>query len=97
MTEEVKLDVISRRKALFLLGLGGALCLVDSAALAEEAPAGTETGAAAGTPGTGGTAGMQRRQQRRTHRHERRHQRRTGQPAGAAPAGATPAGTAPSQ
>jgi hypothetical protein len=88
--EHIK-HVISRRKAVSLLGLGAALGLALPTALiaseeeakAQEAPA---TGApaaaapAAETPATG-TPGMQRRHNRRTHRHQRRQVRRGNVPA----------------
>jgi len=85
MKQTIKTEMISRRKALSLLGFGAALGFTLSSALepleaeAQEAPA-----PAAGPPAATGTHGMQRRQGRRTHRHERRHTRRTGQPAPAA-------------
>jgi hypothetical protein len=96
MSENIKSDMMSRRRALSLLGLGGALSLVGSSILSASEAEAQETAPGA-TPSTGvGTPGMKRRQQRRAGRHERRHERRTGQPAGAAPAGAAaPAGTAP--
>ena len=96
MEERIKSEMISRRKALSLLGLGAALGLTLSSALDPlEAEAQEATGTAAAT----GTHGMQRRQGRRTGRHERRHgrqehrhERRTGEkPAGTAPAAAAPA------
>jgi hypothetical protein len=100
MSEKPIAGAISRRKALSMFGLVGALGLAASAELtapeacAQETPPGTAP--STGTTSTGGgTAGMQRRQQRRAGRHERRHERRTGQPAGATPAGAAPAGGAP--
>jgi hypothetical protein len=90
MTQRIKLEMISRRRALSLLGFGAALGFTLSPALeplkaeAQEAPA-TAAPPAAAT----GTHGMQRRSARRTTRHQRRHTRRTGQPA--------PAATAPAQ
>ena len=100
MTEETKMEMISRRKALSLLGLGAALGFTLSSALepleAEAQEAATPAAPAAAT----GTHGMQRRQGRRTHRSERRqgrqehrHERRTGEK----PAATPPAGTAPAQ
>ena len=88
---------VSRRKALFLLGLGAALGFTLSSALEPlEAEAQEATGTPAAPAAATGTHGMQRRQGRRTHRserrtgrHERRHTRRTGEPA--------PAATAPAQ
>ena len=79
MNQKIKTEIVSRRKALSLFGLGAALGLTLSSALEPlEAEAEEATG----------THGMQRRQGRRTHRHQRRHTRRTGQPA---PAEAAPA------
>jgi hypothetical protein len=100
MTEKPSLEGISRRKALSMLGMVGALGLAASAELttseadAQETTPGTAPGT--GTTSTGGgTHGMQRRQQRRTGRHERRHERRTGQPATPAGQPATPAANPP--
>ena len=96
MNERIKPEMISRRKALSLLGFGAALGFTLSSALE---PLEAEAQEATGTPAEAtGTRGMQRRQGRRTHRHERRHgrherrhERRTGEkPEGTAPA-ATPA------
>jgi hypothetical protein len=90
MTQRIKPEMISRRKAFSLLGFGAALGFTLSSALepleaeAQEAPA-TAAPPAAAT----GTHGMQRRSARRTTRHQRRHTRRTGQPA-PAPAAAPP-------
>ena len=82
--------MISRRKALSVLGFGAALGLTLSSALEPlEAEAQEPTGTAAAPAEATGTHGMQRRQGRRTHRHERRNTRRTGQPA--TPATAAPA------
>ena len=91
MTENPSLGGISRRKALSMLGLVGALGLAASAELTTSEADAQETtpGAAPSTGATstgGGTHGMQRRQTRRTGRHRRRQQRRTGQPAATAPA-----------
>jgi len=83
--ERIKTEMISRRKALSLLGLGAALGVTLSSALEPlEAEAQEATTPPAAPPAATGTHGMQRRQGRRTHRHERRHTRRTGQPAPAA-------------
>jgi len=94
---------VSRRKALFLLGLGAALGFTLSSALEpSEAEAQEATGTAAAPAEATGTHGMNRRQsrrhgrhERRHGRHERRHERRTGEKPAEAPAGAAPAGTAP--
>ncbi len=100
MNQEIGMEMISRRKALFLLGLGTVLGLGLSSALepllaeAQEAPA-----TPAAPADTTGTNGMNRRQsrrhgrhERRHGRHERRHERRTGEkPEAMAPAGTEPA------
>jgi hypothetical protein len=86
MNEKITTEMISRRKALSLLGLGAVLGFTLSSALE---PLEAEAQEAAPATAPAGTHGMQRRQGRRTHRHERRHMRRTGQPA--------PAATAPPQ
>ena len=95
MNQRIKTEMISRRKALSLLGLGAALGFTLSSTLE---PLVAEAQEATGTPAAPaeatGTHGMQRRQGRRTHRHERRHgrherrhERRTGEkPEGTAPA-----------
>ncbi len=96
MKQKVKTEMISRRKALSLLGLGAASGFTLSSALEPlEAEAQEATGTAAAPAPATGTHGMQRRKGRRTHRHERRHTRRTGQPAPAATA--APAATPPPQ
>ena len=95
MNERIKTEMISRRKALSLLGLGAAFGFALSATLEpSEAEAQEATGTAAAPPEATGTHGMQRRQGRRAHRHERRHgrherrhERRTGEkPEATAPA-----------
>ena len=101
MNEKITTQMISRRKALSLLGLGAALGFTLSAALE---PSEAEAQEAAGTPATPaeatGTHGMQRRQGRRTHRHERRHgrhERRHERRTGEKPEAAAPAATPPPQ
>jgi hypothetical protein len=97
VSERIKTEMISRRKALSLLGLGAVFGFTLSSALEpSEAEAQEPAGTAAAPAEATGTHGMQRRQGRRTHRHERRtgrherrHTRRTGEPA--------PAATAPAQ
>ena len=85
MSERVKTEMISRRKAISLLGFGAALGFTLSATLEPlEAEAQEATGTAAPPAEATGTHGMQRRQGRRSGRHQRRHTRRTGQPAPAA-------------
>jgi hypothetical protein len=91
MNQKIKTEIVSRRKALSLLGLGAALGFTLSSALEPlEVEAQEATGTAAPPTEATGTHGMQRRQGRRTGRHERRNTRRTGQPA-------TPAAAAPPQ
>ena len=91
MTQGIKPEMMSRRKALSLLGFGAAFGFALSSALEPlEAEAQETTTPAAAPPAATGTHGMQRRSGRRTTRHNRRHTRRTGQPA---PAAATPAPT----
>src|SRR6266436_1231674 len=64
MSEEIKREAISRRKALSVVGLGAALVLLMPSALMSDAEA-QETG-------------TERRQERRTRRTERRQERRKG-------------------
>jgi hypothetical protein len=101
VNERIKAEMMSRRKALSVFGLGAALGFTLSAALEPlEAEAQEATGTAATPAGATGTHGMQRRQGRRTHRHERRtgrHERRHERRTGEKPEGAAPAGTAPAQ
>ncbi len=91
MKQKVKTEIISRRTALSLLGLGAALGFTLSSALEPlEAEAQEATG----------THGMQRRQGRRTHRHERRHgrhERRHERRTGEKPEATAPAATPPAQ
>ena len=78
MDERIKTEMISRRKALSLLGLGAALGFTLSSALEPlEAEAQEAAGTAAAPAAATGTHGMQRRQGRRTGRHERRHGRQS--------------------
>ena len=81
MNAIIKSEMISRRKALSLMGLAAAFglaaaptVLTVSDAEAQTAAAPTATAPTATAP----TAGMERRQQRRAGRHERRDERRTG-------------------
>ena len=70
MKQTIKTEMISRRKALSLLGFGAALGFTLSSALEPlEAEAQEATGTAAAPTAATGTHGMQRRQGRRTHRH----------------------------
>jgi hypothetical protein len=63
MSEMIKSEVISRRKALSLLGLVAAFNLAAALTISEAEAQ---------------TAGMERRHERRTGRTERRQERRTG-------------------
>ena len=76
MSEKIKSEVISRRRALSLLGLAAALSftvpptvLMVSDAEAQPAPAPAPAPADEKT-------GTERRHERREHRRERRHERR---------------------
>ena len=84
----VKAEIISRRKALSLMGLAAAFGLAAAPTVLTASDAEAQT------------VGMQRRQERRAGRHERRDERRTGRTerreerrtdtaAGTAPAGTT--------
>ena len=84
----VKAEIISRRKALSLMGLAAAFGLAAAPTVLTVSDAEAQT------------VGMQRRQERRAGRHERRDERRTGRTerreerrtgtaAGTAPAGTT--------
>ena len=63
---EIITEVISRRRALSLVGWAAALGLAAPAAVLTASDAEAQT------------SGMERRQERRTERHERRGERRTG-------------------
>jgi hypothetical protein len=82
MSEEIKSEMISRRRAFSLLGLAAASGFVlpaemwtasDSAAQTQTQ---TQTQTNAPAP-SGPQSGTERRQERRTHRTERRQERRT--------------------
>ena len=64
MSENIKSDTFSRRKALSLFGKALGVAAFSEALTVSEAEA--------------QTVGMERRQERRTGRHERRETRRTG-------------------
>ena len=66
MSEIKTTEVISRRRALSLVGFAAALGLAAPAAVLTASDAGAQT------------SGMERRGERRTGRHERRQGRRTG-------------------
>src|SRR5271166_2903360 len=86
MNEKITTEIISRRKALSLLGLGAVLGFTLSSALEPLEAEAQEAAPAAAPAATTGTRGMNRRQsrrhgrhERRHGRHERRHERRTGE------------------
>ena len=87
MNQNIKTEIVSRRTALSLLGLGAALGFTLSSALEPlEAEAQEAAGTAAAPAEATGTHGMNRdksrrhgRHERRHGRHERRHERRTGE------------------
>jgi hypothetical protein len=100
MNERIKTEMISRRRALSLLGFGAALGFALSELEPLEAEAQEPTGTAATPAEATGTHGMQRRQGRRSHRHERRHgrhERRHERRTGEKPEGTVPAATPPAQ
>jgi hypothetical protein len=66
MSAIIKSEMISRRKALSLVGLAAAFGLAAAPTVLTVSDAEAQT------------AGMERRQERRTGRHERRDERRTG-------------------
>jgi hypothetical protein len=72
----IKSEMISRRKALSLMGLAAAFGLAAAPTVLTVSDAEAQTAAAptAAAP----TAGAERRQERRAARHERRQERRTG-------------------
>jgi len=76
MSEIITSDLISRRRALSLVGWAAILSLAAPAAVLTASHAGAQTPAT--PPPTTGTPGMERRKARRTGRDERRDERRTG-------------------
>jgi hypothetical protein len=66
MSAIIKSEMISRRKALSVVGLAAAFGLTAAPTVLTVSDAEAQT------------AGMERRQERRTGRHERRDERRTG-------------------
>ena len=75
MSAIIKSEMISRRKALSLMGLAAAFGLAAAPTVLTVSDAEAQTAAAptAAAP----TAGAERRQERRAARHERRQERRT--------------------
>jgi hypothetical protein len=78
MSEIITSDLISRRRALSLVGWAAVLGLAAPAAVLTASHAGAQTPAPVTPPPTTGTPGMERRKARRTGRDERRDERRTG-------------------
>ena len=66
MTEKIESELLSRRRALFLLGLTAGLSLAVPVTLSTLSDAEAQT------------AGMERREDRRAGRHDRREDRRAG-------------------
>jgi hypothetical protein len=100
MNEKITTEMISRRRALSLLGLGAALGFTLSSALEPSEAEAQEAAPAAPAEAATGTHGMQRRQGRRTHRHERRHgrhERRHERRTGEKPEATAPTATPPPQ
>ena len=99
MSAIIKSEMISRRKALSLMGLAAAFGLAAAPTVLTVSDAEAQTAAAptAAAPTTAApTAGMERRQMRRTARTERRQVRRTGTTTGTS-AGTTTGTTATGQ
>jgi hypothetical protein len=80
MSEIITSDLISRRRALSLVGWAAVLGFAAPAAVLTASHSGAQTPAPVPVtpPPTTGTPGMQRRKERRTGRTERRDERRTG-------------------
>ena len=79
MSEIIKPEVISRRRALSLLGLAAAFGLAVPPTMLTVSDAEAQyTTTAPGAPAAAPQTGTQRRHERRAGRHERRHERRAG-------------------
>jgi hypothetical protein len=81
MSAIIKSEMISRRKALSLMGLAAAFGLAAAPTVLTVSDAEAQTTAApttAAPTAAAPTAGMERRQERRAGRHERREERRAG-------------------
>ena len=74
MTEKIESELISRRRALSLLGLAAAFGLAVPPTVLTVSDAEAQYTAPAAAPQTG----TERRHERRAGRHERRHERRAG-------------------
>ena len=78
MSEIITSELISRRRALSLVGWAAVLGLAAPVLTASQAGAQTPAPVPVTPPPTTGTPGMERRKARRTGRDERRDERRTG-------------------
>ena len=78
MSEIIKPEVISRRRALSLLGLAAAFGLAVPPTVLTGSDAEAQYTTTAPAPATAPQTGTERRHKRRTARHERRQERRTG-------------------
>jgi hypothetical protein len=78
MSETIKSEVISRRKALSLMGLAAVLGLAAATTVLTVSDADAQTGTQAGEKAVEKTIGTERRHERREGHHERRHERREG-------------------
>ena len=78
MSEIIKPEVISRRKALSLLGLAAAFGLAVPPTVLTVSDAEAQYTAPTAAPAAAPQTGTERRHKRRTARHERRHERRAG-------------------
>ena len=76
MSEKIKSEMISRRRAFSLLGLAAALGFALPAEVLTTSDSAAQTQTSAPAP-SGPQSGTERRQERRTHRTERRQERRT--------------------
>jgi len=76
MSETIKSEVISRRKALSLMGLAAVLGLAAATTVLTVSDAEAQTAAPPAAAPTATMTGTERRQERRTHRVKRRVERR---------------------
>ena len=78
MTEKIESELISRRRALSLLGLAAAFGLAVPPTVLTVSDAEAQYTAPAAAPAAAPQTGTERRHERRAGRHERRHERRAG-------------------
>jgi hypothetical protein len=78
MSEIIKSEAISRRKALSFMGLAAAFGLAATSTVATVSNANAQTSTQAGEKAVERVTGTERRHERREGRHERRHERREG-------------------